>query len=170
MSSFKIWCLLKIVGMAATKGWKSKTFCKDSAGRTSSTTSPQHQFVTSRSQPDWNQVCNMISYKMDVLGRQSLSEDGQRLSNLWKSANAACMFWNALWMLKGVYKGFRATYTPLKTTSISGKALCISGGQCKPHTAAITTAWIRSRRVRVLNWPACRPDLSPIGNIWRILK
>ncbi len=24
----------------------------------------------------------------------------------------------------------------------------------KPHTAAITTAWLRSRRVRVLNWPA----------------
>ncbi len=32
----------------------------------------------------------------------------------------------------------------------------------KPHTAAITTAWIRSRRVWVLNWPACCPDLSPI--------
>ncbi len=30
------------------------------------------------------------------------------------------------------------------------KALCISGGQCKPHTAAITTAWLCSRRVRVL--------------------
>ncbi len=30
------------------------------------------------------------------------------------------------------------------------------------HTAAITTAWLRSRRVRVLNWPACSPDLSPI--------
>ncbi len=40
----------------------------------------------------------------------------------------------------------------------------------KPHTAAITTAWLRSRRVRVLNWPACSPDLSPIGNIWRIIK
>ncbi len=30
-----------------------------------------------------------------------------------------------------VYKGFRATYAPLQTTSISGKALCISAGQCK---------------------------------------
>ncbi len=30
-----------------------------------------------------------------------------------------------------VYKGFRATYAPLQTTSISGKALCISEGQCK---------------------------------------
>ncbi len=40
----------------------------------------------------------------------------------------------------------------------------------KPHTAAIKTAWLRSRRVRVLNWPACSPDVSPIENIWRIIK
>ncbi len=40
----------------------------------------------------------------------------------------------------------------------------------KPYAAAITTAWLRSRRVRVLNWPACSPDLSPIENIWRIIK
>ncbi len=40
----------------------------------------------------------------------------------------------------------------------------------KPHTAAITTAWLRSRRDRLLNWPACSPDLSLIENIWRIIK
>ncbi len=34
----------------------------------------------------------------------------------------------------------------------------------KPHTAVITT-WLRSRRVRVLNWLACSPDLSPLENI-----
>ncbi len=39
-----------------------------------------------------------------------------------------------------------------------------------PYTGAITTAWLSSRRVRVLNWPACSPDLSPIENIWRIIK
>ncbi len=40
----------------------------------------------------------------------------------------------------------------------------------KPHTAAITTAWLHSRRVRVLNWPTCSPELSPIENIWCIIK
>ncbi len=40
----------------------------------------------------------------------------------------------------------------------------------KPHTEAITTAWLCSRRVRVLNWPAYSPDLSPVENIWRIIK
>ncbi len=40
----------------------------------------------------------------------------------------------------------------------------------KPHIAAITTAWLCSRRVRVLNWPAYSPDLSPIENIWYIIK
>ncbi len=43
---------------------------------------------------------------------------------------------------------FRATYAPLQMTSISGKALCISAAQCKTYTAAITTAWLRSRRAR----------------------
>ncbi len=40
----------------------------------------------------------------------------------------------------------------------------------KPHTVAFTIAWLCSRRVRVLNCPACSPDLSPIENIWCIVK
>ncbi len=40
----------------------------------------------------------------------------------------------------------------------------------KAHTVAITTAWLRSRRVRLLNLPACSQDISPIENIWNIIK
>ncbi len=40
----------------------------------------------------------------------------------------------------------------------------------KSHTASITTAWLRSRRVQELNWPAWSPDLSNIENIWHIIK
>ncbi len=63
-----------------------------------------------------------------------------------------------------VYKGFRATYA-------SPSRLCVfQQDNVKPHTTAITTAWLRSRRVRVMNWLACSPDLSPIENIWSVIK
>ncbi len=55
-----------------------------------------------------------------------------------------------------------------------GKPCVFQQDNAKPHTAAITTAWLRSRRVRVWNWPACSPDfpdrLSPIENIWCFIK
>lgn len=40
----------------------------------------------------------------------------------------------------------------------------------KPHFRFITTAGHCSRRVLVLNWPACNADLSPIESIWCIMK
>ncbi len=59
---------------------------------------------------------------------------------------------------------------PSRRCLFQGRPCVFQQDNAKPHTAAITTAWFRSRRVRVLNWPACSPDLSPIENIWWIIK
>ncbi len=59
---------------------------------------------------------------------------------------------------------------PSRRHLFQGRPCVFQQDNAKPHTAAITTAWLRSRRVRVLNWPACSPDLSPIENIWRTIK
>ncbi len=62
------------------------------------------------------------------------------------------------------------TYAPIQTSSLSGKTLHFQHDNARPHTASITTSWLRRRRIQVLKWPACSPDLSPIENIWRIIK
>ncbi len=51
---------------------------------------------------------------------------------------------------------------PSRRHLFQGRPCVFQQDNAKPHTAAITTAWLHSRRVRVLNWPAYSPDLSPI--------
>ncbi len=58
---------------------------------------------------------------------------------------------------------------PSRRRLFQGRPCVFQQDNAKPHTAAIT-AWLRSRRVQVLNWPACSPDLSHIENIWHIIK
>lgn len=59
---------------------------------------------------------------------------------------------------------------PSKRRLFHGRPCLFQQDNAKPHSARVTTAWLRSKRVRVLPWPACSPDLSPIENVWRIMK
>lgn len=39
-----------------------------------------------------------------------------------------------------------------------------------PHKAAPTMEWLADRKIRVLDWPACSPDLNPIESLWKSIK
>uniref|UniRef100_A0A9J8AZP5 Tc1-like transposase DDE domain-containing protein n=2 Tax=Cyprinus carpio carpio TaxID=630221 RepID=A0A9J8AZP5_CYPCA len=59
---------------------------------------------------------------------------------------------------------------PSRRRLFQGRPCIFQHDNARPHTASITTSWLRRRRIRVLKWPACSPDLSPIENIWSIIK
>ncbi len=59
---------------------------------------------------------------------------------------------------------------PSRRCLFQGRPCVFQQDNAKPHTVAITTTWLRSRRVLGLKWPACSPDLSPIENIWCMIK
>ena len=54
---------------------------------------------------------------------------------------------------------------PSRWYYLQGTPCSFQRDNVKPHTASITTAWFHCRRVQVLDWPACCPDLSPTENI-----
>ncbi len=53
---------------------------------------------------------------------------------------------------------------PSSRRLFQGRPCIFQHDNARPHTASITTSWLRRRRIRVLK------DLSPIENIWHIIK
>ena len=59
---------------------------------------------------------------------------------------------------------------PSRRHPFQGRLCIFQHHNAKPHSAHVSKAWLRKKSVWVLDWPACSPDLSPIENVWHILK
>ncbi len=86
---------------------------------------------------------------------------------VWGCMSACGM--GSLHIWKGTINAERYIQVPDVVSFREDLACIFQHDNARPHTASITT-WLHRRRIRVLKWPACSPDLSPIENIWRIIK
>ncbi len=86
---------------------------------------------------------------------------------VWGCINAYNM--GSLHVLEGTVNAERYIQV-LEEHMLPSRRCVFQQNNAKPHSVAIITAGLHSRRVRVLNWPACSGNFSPIENIWPIIK
>ncbi len=92
------------------------------------------------------------------MGVQQSKQHG-RLAYVWR------YYWHG-----GIYWDCPEIYTAIKMMSCMGSPWLLDQDNASSHSACATTAWFRRDRVNLLDWPTCSPDLSPIENVWPVMK
>ncbi len=88
--------------------------------------------------------------------------------HLWWYGVHNCTQYGLLACFGGHYECWKVYENVLEQQMLPSRQCVFQQDNAKPHTAANSMAC--SRRVWVLNWLACSPDLSPVENIWHIIK
>ncbi len=78
------------------------------------------------------------------------------------------------WHMTGIcakvpYTGIVQRHAAIKMMPFTGRPW-LDQDNARYHSECATTVWFRRDRVNVLDWPACSLHLSPIENVWLIMK
>ena len=73
-------------------------------------------------------------------------------------------------MQRSVIRILEEHMQPSRQCLLLGSPWLFQQDNARPHSACVTTAWLRRHRVCVLEWPVCSPDHSCIESLWHIMK